>query len=285
VLFESLTGQEFVELSGRLHDVGEDTLQRRIQDILETFKLSTDRTSRLDTYSKGMRQNILIGAALLHNPDLLLLDEPLSGLDVNAAIMIKDLIAALAAAHANCRGSFCRSTIPPIHDFRPPGPAGAWVFLMVTLRAIDGFAQGVYALLWMNVIVIPHLILLAPLAWVWGIGHAGLFMAFSMAAASTYLALALRLIEEIPFTRQADASRGSLTLPLMLGGGLAMAIAVGLQYLLFRSASLVVILTLVPGIAAFVSARLSMGAPAASMRYHLGLVSAENGRLYKEIEV
>jgi len=97
VLFESLTGQEFLELSGRLHDVEEGLLQSRIRSILETFNLSPDRSSRLDTYSKGMRQKILIGAALLHDPDLILLDEPLSGLDVNAAIMIKDLIAALAA--------------------------------------------------------------------------------------------------------------------------------------------------------------------------------------------
>jgi ABC-2 type transport system ATP-binding protein len=96
-LFESLTGQEFLELMGRLHDVPEETLQRRICDILATFELTAEREGRLDTYSKGMRQKILIGAALLHNPDLILLDEPLSGLDVNAAILIKDLIAALAA--------------------------------------------------------------------------------------------------------------------------------------------------------------------------------------------
>jgi len=98
VLFESLTGQEFLELSGRLHDVEEDTLQARIKTVLETFGLESDGSRRLDGYSKGMRQKILLGAAIVHNPDLILLDEPLSGLDVNAAIMIKDLIAALASA-------------------------------------------------------------------------------------------------------------------------------------------------------------------------------------------
>jgi len=70
----------------------------RIRDILETFSLTSDRSSRIDSYSKGMRQKILIGAALLHDPGIILLDEPLSGLDVNAAILIKDLLAALASA-------------------------------------------------------------------------------------------------------------------------------------------------------------------------------------------
>lgn len=96
-LFESLTGEEFLELSGRLHDVPEDILQARIHTILETFGLYSERVGRLDTYSKGMRQKILIAAALLHNPELILLDEPLSGLDVNASVIIKDLLAALAA--------------------------------------------------------------------------------------------------------------------------------------------------------------------------------------------
>ncbi len=97
-LFESLTGQEFLELMGRLHELDEGILQIRIRDLLETFNLSSDRHSPLSAYSKGMRQKILISSALLHNPALILMDEPLSGLDVNSAIMIKNLIVALAAS-------------------------------------------------------------------------------------------------------------------------------------------------------------------------------------------
>ena len=96
-LFESLTAEEFLELVGRLQEVPEDRLQRRIDRFLEQFGLAEDRVASLDTYSKGMRQKVLLSAALLHNPDLLLLDEPLSGLDVNAGILVRDLIAALAA--------------------------------------------------------------------------------------------------------------------------------------------------------------------------------------------
>ncbi len=63
-LFESLTGQEFLELIGRLHDIEEDTLQTRIAGVLETFGLSDDRSSRLDTYSKGMLKIlVVVGAA------------------------------------------------------------------------------------------------------------------------------------------------------------------------------------------------------------------------------
>ncbi len=73
-LFESLTGQEFLELMGRLQDVSEERLQRRMELLLEQFGLTEDRVRPLDEYSKGMRQKILLGAALLHNPDIVLLD-------------------------------------------------------------------------------------------------------------------------------------------------------------------------------------------------------------------
>ena len=95
-LFESLTGQEFLELMGRLQEVPEEILQSRIGRFLEQFDLAKVRNRRLDGYSKGMRQKVLLSAALLHNPDVVMLDEPLSGLDVNAGFMVRDLVTALA---------------------------------------------------------------------------------------------------------------------------------------------------------------------------------------------
>ena len=97
-LFESLTGQEFLELMGRLQEVPEECLQFRIERFLEQYGLRDDRLRPLDGYSKGMRQKVLLSAALLHNPDVVLLDEPLSGLDVNSGLMVRDLVAALAEA-------------------------------------------------------------------------------------------------------------------------------------------------------------------------------------------
>lgn len=94
-LFESLTAREFLELMGRLQEVPEESLQLRIDRFLGQFDLVG--YARLDEYSKGMRQKVLLSAALLHNPDIVMLDEPLSGLDVNASLMVRDLIAALAA--------------------------------------------------------------------------------------------------------------------------------------------------------------------------------------------
>jgi ABC-2 type transport system ATP-binding protein len=95
-LYESLTAQEYLELIGRLREIGEKPLQQKIIALLETFEIAKQRFSRLATFSKGMRQKVLIAAALLHDPPVLLLDEPLTGLDVNASLIVKDLLNALA---------------------------------------------------------------------------------------------------------------------------------------------------------------------------------------------
>ncbi len=97
LIYECLSGTEFLELMGRLQGLDEKTLHSRIRALLEAFELTNVRVPRISGYSKGMRQKILLSAALLHDPEVLLLDEPLSGLDVDTSILIKDLLMTLCA--------------------------------------------------------------------------------------------------------------------------------------------------------------------------------------------
>ncbi|HYK90377.1 MAG TPA: ABC transporter ATP-binding protein [Acidobacteriota bacterium] len=95
-LYESLTAMEYLELIGRLREIEEKALRQKILALLDVFDVSKQRFHRLATFSKGMRQKILIAAALLHDPAVLLLDEPLTGLDVSTSLIIKDLLSALS---------------------------------------------------------------------------------------------------------------------------------------------------------------------------------------------
>lgn len=97
LMYECLSGMEFLEFVARIQGLEERVLQPRIRALLEIFELNNVRIPRISRYSKGMRQKILLSAALLHDPQVLLLDEPLSGLDVDTSILIKDLLTALAA--------------------------------------------------------------------------------------------------------------------------------------------------------------------------------------------
>jgi ABC-2 type transport system ATP-binding protein len=96
-LYESLNPIEFLELCGRLHDLDDGRIARRIDALLDAFELTDHRYGRLGSYSKGMRQKVLIAAALLHDPAVVLLDEPLTGLDVESSVLVKTLLAELAA--------------------------------------------------------------------------------------------------------------------------------------------------------------------------------------------
>ena len=96
-LYAYLSGLEYLQLAGRLRAMPERLMNEKINSLLELFSLHGSRHSQLASYSKGMKQKILISAALLHNPDLLIFDEPLSGLDVTSALVFKHLIKALAA--------------------------------------------------------------------------------------------------------------------------------------------------------------------------------------------
>jgi hypothetical protein len=162
---------------------------------------------------------------------------------------------------------------------------GAWIFLTVPGSTFRGFVHGVHALLWTAVILIPNLIVLVFLAWNWGPADALLFIAFSLAVASVYLALELRLVEGVPFGKPVDTSRGMVLLPLMMAGGLVIAIMVALQhFLLFHSRPLVLTVTLLAAAAAYFLTRSSLHTFEVAIRYHLGLVSQESTMLYKEID-
>ena len=96
-LYPYLSGREYLQLVGRLRGMARHVLNAKIDEFLRLFSLWEDRHCPVSAYSKGMRQKILLSAALMHNPELLILDEPLAGLDVTAALVLRDLVAGLAA--------------------------------------------------------------------------------------------------------------------------------------------------------------------------------------------
>ena len=95
-LYDVLTPVEFLGLMASLYDLKKEIANDRIKKMLTAFGLEANMNQRMDTFSKGMKQKVLITSGLLHNPDIIILDEPLSGLDANSVIIVKDLISKLA---------------------------------------------------------------------------------------------------------------------------------------------------------------------------------------------
>jgi ABC-2 type transport system ATP-binding protein len=91
-IYTHLSAPEYLTLVGRLRGIAGGRLDARITDLLRLFDLWDSRYQSMSAFSKGMRQRVLLSAALLHDPDLLVLDEPFSGLDVNAGLLFRTLL-------------------------------------------------------------------------------------------------------------------------------------------------------------------------------------------------
>jgi ABC-2 type transport system ATP-binding protein len=97
ILYPFLSGREYLELVGQLREMPAAELERKIASLLDLFGLTGAVEQNISGYSKGMRQKLVIVAALMHDPDVLIFDEPESGLDVTATLVLRHLVKALAA--------------------------------------------------------------------------------------------------------------------------------------------------------------------------------------------
>ena len=95
-LYDSLTANEYLELIACLHHIELKAASARKHELLDLFGLSAAADSRLNEFSKGMKQKVVLAAALIHKPDALILDEPLDGLDANTAMVVKELLKRMA---------------------------------------------------------------------------------------------------------------------------------------------------------------------------------------------
>lgn len=96
-LYESLTAMEYLTFIGQLYGVEVNSLEKRAKSLMELLGISQCINTRISACSKGMKQKILLISSLIHNPDILFLDEPLSGLDANTVMIVKELMSSLAA--------------------------------------------------------------------------------------------------------------------------------------------------------------------------------------------
>ena len=97
-LYPYLTGWEYLEMVGTLRGMQRELMESKIDLLLELFSMRQARHAAIGTYSKGMRQRILLIATLIHDPEIFIFDEPLSGLDVTSALIFKNLVQALGKA-------------------------------------------------------------------------------------------------------------------------------------------------------------------------------------------
>lgn len=96
-LYDNLTAAEYLTFVGELYGLERDVAEDKARKLMQQFAMEDVFHNRISSFSKGMRQKVLIISSLLHNPDIIFLDEPLSGLDANSVMVIKDVLELLAA--------------------------------------------------------------------------------------------------------------------------------------------------------------------------------------------
>lgn len=96
-MYEKLTGMEFMKFIADLYEVAPGLMPRRASELLEQFALADWADEIIEAYSHGMKQRLIIAAALLHDPKVLIIDEPMVGLDPAAVRMVRDILKDLAA--------------------------------------------------------------------------------------------------------------------------------------------------------------------------------------------
>jgi ABC-2 type transport system ATP-binding protein len=95
-LYEKLTGVEFLRFTADMYEVNEDFFKKKSEELLELFLLTSWSNDLIESYSHGMKQRLVMAAALLHDPEVIIVDEPMVGLDPMAIKMVKDLFKNLA---------------------------------------------------------------------------------------------------------------------------------------------------------------------------------------------
>ncbi|APM38913.1 ABC transporter ATP-binding protein [Clostridium kluyveri] len=95
-IYDSLTAREYLTFIGELYGLNYNEVDKKAERLMKLFGIYEVYNSRITSYSKGMKQKVLIISSLLHNPDILFYDEPLSGLDANSVIVVKEILAKLA---------------------------------------------------------------------------------------------------------------------------------------------------------------------------------------------
>ncbi|MEO7767916.1 MAG: ABC transporter ATP-binding protein, partial [Ferruginibacter sp.] len=94
-LYEVLSAIEYLRFVGKLYGLADEVISKKSWELLRLFELADKAETRMNAYSKGMKQKVLLISGLIHNPEIIFLDEPLSGLDANAVILVKEILSQL----------------------------------------------------------------------------------------------------------------------------------------------------------------------------------------------